>query len=57
MKSQSNEKTERPTVTVQAQTANTTSAQIVTKNGTAWLNIGDDSIIITTSELSVEVRP
>lgn len=48
---------DRPTVTIQAQTANTIGISVTTKNGTAWIVIGHDGIIITSKGLEVEVRP
>lgn len=51
------EQSDRPSVTVAARTANTIGISVTTKNGTAWLYIGHDGIIITPKDLEVEVRP
>jgi hypothetical protein len=48
---------DRPSVTIIAQTANTIGVSVTTKNGSAWIIIGDDGIIITPKGLEVEVRP
>lgn len=48
---------ERPSVTIGAQTANTIGISVTTKNGTAWLVIGHDGIIVSPKGLEVEVRP
>ncbi len=48
---------ERPSITVSPQTANTIGISVTTQNGTAWLVIGHDGIIITPKGLEVEVRP
>lgn len=48
---------ERPSVVIHAQTANTIGVSVTTKNGSAWLIIGHDGIIVTPKDLEVEVRP
>ena len=50
-------KQDRPVVSVQAQTTNTTSIKIITNNGVAWINISHDCLTIKSSDLEVEVRP
>ncbi len=52
-----NDKADRPSVAICAQTANTIGISVTTKKGTAWLVIGHDGIIITPKNLEVEVRP
>jgi hypothetical protein len=48
---------ERPVVSVQAQTANTTGVKIIANSGTAWLVISHDCITVKAEGLEVEVRP
>ena len=48
---------DHPCVTVSAQTATTIGVSVTTKNGTAWLIIGPDGIIVQPKNLEVEVRP
>lgn len=47
----------RPVVSVQAQTANTTGVKIITNNGTAWIVVSHDALTIKSEGLEVEVRP
>lgn len=48
---------ERPSVVISTQTATTTGITITTSQGSAWLIVGRDGIIITPKNLEVEVRP
>lgn len=55
--SEKKDKQERPVVSVEAQTANTTGIQIIAENGTAWLVATHNCITIKSDGLKVEVRP
>lgn len=56
MNTEKEEPQARPSVIVDANTANTTSVSVTTKNGTAFIIIGHDGMIVTTNNLAVEVR-
>jgi len=51
------ETSERPSLVICAQTANSIGVSVTTKNGTAWLVIGHDGIIIRPNALEVDVQP
>lgn len=53
----SKEKEERPSVQVVANTVNTIHINIVTKNGTCQLHVGQDGVIVHPQNMEVEVRP
>ncbi len=48
---------ERPSVVIQASTATTIGISVNTANGSAYIIIGHDGIIITPKSMEVEVRP
>jgi hypothetical protein len=51
------DKSQRPSVTIHAQTATSIGIEILTKEGGAWIVVEHESITIAPKNLEVEVKP